>query len=163
MKSITSKWFETKIQYEKTVENGMQKKVTELYVVDALSFGEAEERITEEMSYFISGEFEVKAIAPATYGEIFFSENENDDRWYKAKLSFITIDEKTDKEKRTNVYYLVQASNFNQAVKNVDEVMQGGMTDYVIANIAETRIMDVIRYKAKDSKKEENAKPEYEQ
>ena len=104
-------WFETKVRYEKMMEDGKQKRVTETYVVDALSFGEAEERITEEMSVYISGEFDVKAITPTSYGEIFFSENTNDDRWYKAKLSFITIDEKTEKEKRTSVYYLVQASS----------------------------------------------------
>ena len=85
-------WFETKVRYEKMMEDGKQKRVTETYVVDALSFGEAEERITEEMSVYISGEFDVKAITPTSYGEIFFSENTNDDRWYKAKLSFSTID-----------------------------------------------------------------------
>lgn len=142
-------WFETKVRYEKMMEDGKQKRVTETYVVDALSFGEAEERITEEMSVYISGEFDVKAITPTSYGEIFFSENTNDDRWYKAKLSFITIDEKTEKEKRTSVYYLVQASSLNVAVKNIDEVMGGTMIDYVIASVAETSIMDVFEHTAK--------------
>ena len=149
MKSRTAKWFETSIRYDKTVEDGTQKKFTELYVVDALSFGEAEETITREMSAYISGEFEVKNITPATYGEIFFSENANDDRWYKARLSFITIDEKTEKEKRSSVTYLVQAATFNAAVKNIEEVMGGTMIDYVIANISETKIMDVYEHRAK--------------
>lgn len=144
MKSRTAKWFETSIRYDKTLEDRMPKKVTELYVVDALSFGEAEETITKEMSAYISGEFEVKNITPATYSEIFFSENANDDRWYKAKVSFIVIDEKTEKEKRTSVTYLVQAATFNGAVKNIEEVMGGIMMDYVIANISETKIMDVL-------------------
>lgn len=148
MRSRTAQWFETKVRYDKTMEDGMPKKVIESYVVDALSFGEAEERITKEMSVYISGEFNVKAIAPATYGEVFFSENANDDCWYKTKLQFITIDEKSEKEKKTNVYYLVQAANLNGAVKNIDEVMGGTMIDYVIASINETSIMDVFEHNA---------------
>lgn len=148
MRSRTAIWFETKIRYDKTMEDGQQKKVSETYVVDALSFGEAEERITKEMSSYISGEFDVKAINPASYGEIFFSENENDDRWYKTKLQFITIDEKTEREKRTSVYYLVQAASLNGAVKNIDEVMGTTMIDYVIASINETQIMDVFEHSA---------------
>ncbi|MBQ2533924.1 MAG: DUF4494 domain-containing protein [Prevotella sp.] len=148
MRSKTSLWFETKVKYDKTMEDGQPKKVSESYVVEAMSFGEAEEKITEEMSAYISGEFDVKAITPTTYGEIFFSENTNDDRWYKTKLQFITIDEKTEKEKRSSVYYLVQAASLNGAVKNIEEVMGTTMNDYVIAAINETKIMDVIEHGA---------------
>lgn len=148
MRSKTSLWFETKVKYDKTMEDGQPKKVIESYVVEAMSFGEAEEKITEEMSAYISGEFDVKAITPTTYGEIFFSENTNDDRWYKTKLQFITIDEKTEKEKRSSVYYLVQAASLNGAVKNIEEVMGTTMNDYVIAAINETKIMDVIEHGA---------------
>lgn len=149
MRSRTANWFETKIRYDKTMEDGQQKKVSENYVVDAFSFSEAEARITEEMSAYISGEFDVKAITPASYGEIFFSDNANDDRWYKTKLQFITIDEKTEKEKRSAVTYLVQAGTFNGAVKNIEEVMGGTMIDYVIASVAETTIMDVYEHEKK--------------
>lgn len=145
------------MRYERQMEDGMTKKVSETYVVDALSFGEAEEKITAEMSAYVSGEFEVRNITPAAYGEIFFSENDNDDRWYKTKLSFITIDEKTEKEKRSTVTYLVQASTFNAAVKNIEEVMSGTMIDYVIANIAETKIMDVYEHQPKSAE----SKPEF--
>ncbi len=154
MRSRTANWFECKIRYEKVMEDGLQKKVTESYVVDALSFSEAEERIIEEMSSYISGEFE------ASYKEIFFSDDEMADRWYKAKLQFITIDEKTEKEKRSSVSYLVQAGTFNGAVKNIDEVMGGTMIDYVVASVAETTLMDVFEYKKADKV---NDKPEYEQ
>ena len=160
MRSRTAEWFETKIKYEKTMEDGLTKKVTEQYVVDALSFTEAERRIIEEMTNYISGAFDVADIKKATYKEIFFSENDNDDRWYKAKLQFITIDEKTEKEKRSNVYYLVQAATFQGAVKNIDQVMGGTMIDYVIASLAETQLMDVFEYKKVEAK---NDKPEYEQ
>ena len=152
MRTRTAQWFETRVRYDKMMEDGQQKKVIEQYVVDALSFGEAEARITKEMSHYISGEFEVKAITPASYGEIFFSDAESDDRWYKAKLSFITIDEKTEKEKRTSVTYLVHGGTVQSAVKNVEEVMNGTAIDYVIAAVTETKIMDVFEHTAQSTK-----------
>ena len=160
MRSRTAIWFECKIQYEKTMEDGLQKKVTESYTVDALSFTEAEKRIMEEMSSYISGEFTIKDIKIAPYKEIFFSDEEMADRWYKAKLQFITIDEKTEKEKRSSVNYLVNAGTFTSAVANIEEVMGTTAIDYVIASVAETTIMDVYEYKAKETN---NDKPEYEQ
>lgn len=150
------------MRYERQMEDGLQKMVTETYVVDAFTFGEAEEAITKEMTAFVSGEFNVKNITPANYGEIFFSDNANDDKWYKAKLTFITIDEKTSKEKRTNTNYLVQAGSFNAAVKNVEQVMGTTMVDYVIANMSETKIMDVYEHHTKTKNEEVNDKPEYE-
>ena len=158
MRSRTANWFLCKIRYEKVMEDGLQKKVTELYVVDALSFTEAEERIIEEMSTYISGEFEVWEIDRAVYKEIFFSDDDMADKWYKAKLKFITIDEKTEKEKKTTVYYLVQAGSFEGARKNIDEVMGGTMIDYIIDTVSETAIMDVFEYVNKGNE----AKPEYE-
>ena len=159
MRSRTAIWFECKIQYEKVMEDGLQKKVTETYTIDALSFTEAEQRIMEEMSAYISGEFDIKDIKIAPYKEIFFSDEEMADRWYKTKLLFITIDEKTEKEKRSNVNYLVNAGTLNGAVRNIDEVMSGTMIDYVIASVAETTLMDVFEYN-KTSKSDD--KPEYE-
>jgi len=165
MRTRTTTWFECKIRYEKMMEDGMQKKVTELYVVDALSFTEAESAIIDEMSAYISGEFEVRDIKKAPYGEIFFSDEPSADRWYKAKLQFITIDEKTEKEKRSNVNYLVHAATFNGAVHNIDEVMGKTMIDYSIASVAETQIMDVFEHGAdmKTKKEEPNDVPEYEE
>ena len=149
MRSRTANWFICKIRYEKTMEDGLQKMVTEIYVVDALSFTEAEARIMEEMSSYISGEFEVWEIDRAVFKEIFFSDEDMADKWYKAKLQFITIDEKTDKEKRTSVYYLVQAGSFEGARKNIDEAMGGSMIDYVISSVSETKTVDVFEYAAK--------------
>ena len=146
MRSKQASWKECFIVYEKMMEDGLQKKVKEIYVVDGLSFGEAEERITKEMSSYISGEFEVYNINPAVYKEVVFSDDDTADRWYKCRLQFITIDERTEKEKRTNVYYLIQAGTFEQARKSVDEFMGGTMIDYVIAKIEETKIMDVFEY-----------------
>jgi len=152
MRSRTAIWFECKVRYEKVTEEGTQKKVTEQYVVDALSFSEAEQRIIEEMSSYISGEFEVTDVKKATYKEVFFSDCETEDRYFKAKVQFITIDEKTEKEKRSNVYYLVQAATLDGAVKNINEVMGGTMIDYEKSTVSETKILDVFEYKKKDEK-----------
>ena len=183
MRSKTAIWFECKIRYEKVMEDGLQKKVTEQYVVNALSFTEAEALIMQEMSQYISGEYEVTDIKKAPYKEIFFmgygekvlgnqtedlmhalkkgDKKEADDvynrsvveqasntdtRWYKAKLQFIAIDEKTEKEKRSNVVYLVEACSLHNALDNIDEVMKGTMIDYVQANVGETQIVDVFEF-----------------
>lgn len=150
MRSRTAEWFECKIRYEKTMEDGMTKKVTENYTVDALSFSEAEERITEEMSSYISGEFAIADIKIAPYKEIFFADSDAADKWYKAKLAFITIDEKTSKEKKSAVLYLVNAGSVSAAVKNLDEVMGGTMIDYEIIAVQETTLIDVFEYKKGD-------------
>lgn len=110
-------WFEVKIRYEKIADNGMQKKVTEPYLFDALSFTESEGKCIQEMTPFISGEFTVSDIKRANYSEIFFSDEEAADRWFKCKLIFITLDEKSGAEKRTSTQILVQAADLRDAVK----------------------------------------------
>ena len=152
MRSKTSEWFECKVQYEKVMEDGMQKKVTELYTVEALSFTEAEARIIEEMSLYIKGEYEVKDIKKSKYKDILFSYDKNDDRFYQAKIQFITLDEKTKKEKRSNFVYLVQAATLNGAIKGIDEFMGGTMSDYASVEAKETKILDVIEYVVKNKK-----------
>ena len=154
MRSRTATWFECKIRYEKMMEDGLAKKVTESYVVDAISFSEAESRIIEEMLSYISGEFTVEDIKKAQYKEIFFSDEETADKWYKAKLAFITIDERTEKEKRSNITYLVQAGSLNAAMRNIDEVMGGTMIDYVQCALQETTFMDVFEYRKNEDKTE---------
>ncbi len=163
MKARTAKWFETKVKYDKQAENGLMKPVTESYVVDALSFSETEARIMEEMKTYLSGEMTITDIKPASYKEIFFSDMEVDDKWYKAKLQFITIDERTEKEKKQNVYYLVQAGTMQRAVKAIDEVMGKTMMDYTIGSINETTIMDVFEHKLQATGDKGDDKPEYEQ
>ena len=155
MRSRTAIWFEAKIRYEKMMEDGILRKVTETYVIDALSFGEAEKRILEEMASYVSGEVEVCALKIAPYKEIFFADSNMDDKWYVAKLAFIIIDEKTDKEKKTRVCYLVNAGNINAAVKNIEEQMAGTMIDYDTFNVSETQILDVFEYKPKGENKPE--------
>ena len=147
MRSRTSEWYLCKIRYDRTMEDGMTRAVTEQYVIDALSFSEAEVRITESMGSYISGEFDIKDITMCPFKEVFFSDEKTADNWYKVKLQFITLDERTEKERKSNILYLVQAGSFNGAVKNIDEVMGGTMIDYRITMIQETNILDVVEYK----------------
>ena len=148
-------WFECKVRYEKMAENGIAKKVTEPYLFDALSFTEAEARIIEEISPYITGEFTVSDIKRAKYSEIFFAEEESADRWFKCKVTFITLDEKSGAEKKSSTNMLVQASDLRDAVKKLDKGMEGGMADYQISSVAETPLMDVYPYGS-----EANDKPE---
>ena len=143
---MMNKWFECKVKYDKTMENGLVKKVSEPYLVDAISFTEAEKRFIEEIRPFMTGDFEVSDIKRVNYSEVFFNDAESADRWFKCKLSFITLDEKSGAEKRTNSYALVQAADLREAIKHLDEQMKGTIMDYQIAAVTETMIMDVYPY-----------------
>lgn len=144
MCSQTADWFEVKVKYDKQMEDGSQKAVPELYVFDALSFTEAEEKAIEEATHYSSGEVEVIDIKQTPYHEIFFTDNPSDDRYYKAKVQFIILDEKNGKEKLSGVNYLVQSNTLQNAVKNIEEILSSGMQDWKITSIAETSILDVI-------------------
>lgn len=154
MRTESATWFEVGIRYRKTQEDGSEKAVTERYAVDALSFTEAETAITEEMEAYISGEFKIKSEVQANYSEVWFSDNDDDDKWYKAKLSYITIDERTEKEKRTNVTYLVQAKSMHRALKNIDEVMGKSLADYEVVGLKETKVLDVFEHQLQTKEEE---------
>lgn len=130
------------------MQDGGLKKVCEPYLVEALNFTEAERRIIEELTPYITGEFEVTNIVRARYAEVFETIDDSADKWYRAKLLFITLDEKSGKEKKTSHNMLVQASDFYDALKRLDDGMKGGMADYTIASILETALLDVYRYRA---------------
>lgn len=137
------KLFECGIRYDKALENGMQKKVTELYIVDALSFTEAESRIIGEMECYISGEFAVVSEKITNYSELVKGPG---DKWYKVKINLVTLDEKSGAEKKSPVYLLVQASDIDDARKRLNEHMKGTMADWVCEAVQETKIMDVFLY-----------------
>lgn len=140
--------FEIKISYHKIAGSGIERKITESYLVDALSFTEAEARIIEEIRPYISGEFTIADIKRARISELFF--NENGDRYYKVKVFFVTLDEKSGAEKKTAVQMLAQASTVKEAIDVIDKGMEGTMSDYVIASVTETAIIDVFSF-ASDS------------
>ena len=164
IRSRTGSWFECKVRYQKTQEDGAEKTVTELYIVDALSFTEAEASIIDEMSVYVSGELKVQAINRFSYNEIFFTDRDDDDLWFKARLAFITTNEKTEKEKRSYVNYLVQAKCIERAKRYIEEVMGRTMIDYELKSLSETKVFDVFEHKTKPEdygfKKEEDT-PDY--
>lgn len=138
-------WIKTSVRFDKTMENGAIKRVTEPYLVDALSFTEAEARIIEEVTPFISGEFTVSAVKKSKVSEIFW--DASGDRWYQVKAAFITINEKTSAEKRSKTVFMVQARDFKSAYDNFMQGMKGTMADFEIIGITETAIMDVFKAK----------------
>mgnify|MGYP004601064131 CR=1 FL=1 len=138
------------VTYGKTMENGLEKSVTEKYLVDALSFTEAEARIIEEIQPIISGELKVSGINRAHYSEVFLSDDGSSDKFYKVRIGYFTLDEKTGSEKRTIAKMLVQAGNFEGALRNFENGMKWTLVDYEIMEISETPIMDVYEYKAKE-------------
>lgn len=144
MRNKKSSWFEAVVRYKKMMEDGTQKSVTETYVVDAMTCTETETDVVKELKAFIKGDYKVTSTKETPYHEIFFSDKEKDDKWYKAKLAFITIDEKTEKERRTNVTYLVQAATLPGAVKNIQEIMGDTTNDYQFLSVQETKVIDVI-------------------
>ena len=140
-------WFECKVTYEKMMENGMQKKVTEPYLVDALSFTEAEARIIEEIQPYITGDFTIKTVSKAKISETFF--NDKGDRFYKFKVNYITLDEKTGADKKTAVKMIAQACTLKEAIQVLEEGMKLTMCDYSIAEVKETNIIDVFTFESK--------------
>ena len=138
------KAFEVKVKYEKMMEDGTNKIVSEFYLVDALSFTEAEARTVDEMRTLTSGEFEIAAIKKVNYAEIIKSDGYNEGTWFKCKLAFITIDEKSGKEKKSNVTYLVEGSDLESAKARMVKAMSTTMIDYVFIKIEETPIMDIL-------------------
>lgn len=138
-----SVWYETKVRYDKLQENGSVKKVTEAFLVDALSCTEAEARIIEERTPYVSGEMTVSSIKSTKISEIFWEENP--EKWYLVKVAFITIDEKTAAEKKSISQILVAGNDFKEAYDNFEKGMKGSMADYEIVSIAETPIQEVYK------------------
>ena len=142
-----SQWYQCTVKYEKTMENGALKKVSEPYLVDALSFTEAEKRIIEEITPFMTGIFEVSDIKKPRIAEIFEAKDDAADRYFRLKLSFITLDEKSGKEKKSSQNVLVQAEDLRDAIRRLNEGMKGSVSDYDIVAVTDTPIMDIFHEK----------------
>lgn len=139
-------WYQVKARLERVQDNGSQKMVSENYLVQAYSFGEAETRIYKELEQSASGEFDIVAVARKNYSEVIECKLGKDiaDKWYKCKVNFITLNERNGKEMRTSKYFLVQSSSALTAHKAVDEFMQGSMYDYEVEQVDETKILEVF-------------------
>lgn len=137
-------WYECKVKYRKTHETGEQKVTTDTYLLDAVSYTEAEARITEEMKTYTEEDFRIMNIKVANFSEVHPFENSN--RWFKSKVSLIALDEESGKEKKTNIYLLVQANDVKEAFENSTKAMAETMGDYTIPSITESPIVDVFPY-----------------
>ena len=144
MKQTSGTWFEGKGRYEQTQEDGMNKMVTETYVYKAADFGEAYDKAIKNMSTFISGEFGITAMKIAQYGEVVMQDERTEEKYYRVKVNLIILDEKTQKEKKTACYYLVNADSVEKARKYTDAALSDTMMDYVIEAVQEAKIIDVI-------------------
>lgn len=143
---MTANWFEAKVKYMKVNEDGKSKKVNEAYLLDAMSYTEAESRIMHEMESVISGDYYISSLKKSNITELVPSDDENDDRWYKAKVGIIDADEVSGKEKSSFQYYLVAASNINRALENLEKSLSTFVVPYEIASITDTQFMDVYPY-----------------
>ena len=134
-------WFETKVKYDKLTDSGMEKKVTETYLVDALSFTEAESRIIECISPRVSGDFNVSAVKKTKIAEIFHKDAE---RFWNAKIAFVTLDQNTGIERKTLNELLVGARDFEEAKARIDEGMKGTLADWEINSLSESPVLEVF-------------------
>lgn len=137
-------WYECKVKYRKTHETGEQKVTTDTYLLDAVSYTEAESRLTEEMQAYTSEEFRIMNIKVANFSEV--HPFENSDRWFKSKVTLVALDEESGKERKTNMYLLVQANDVKDAFENTEKAMADTMGDYSIPSITESPILDVFPY-----------------
>jgi hypothetical protein len=157
---MTANWFEAKVKYVKVNEDGYEKKVNEAYLLDAMSYTEAESRIIHEMESIISGDYYISTLKKSNITELVPSEDENDDRWYKAKVAIIDVDEVSGKEKSSAQYYLIAAANIQRALENLERSLSSFVVPYEIQSIADTTIMDVFPYFSdQDEQIPENLKP----
>lgn len=144
MKQISGTWFEVKVRYEQTQEDGTEKMVTETYVYKAADFGEAYDKATKDMPTLTSGEFEITAMKIAQYKEIITQDDRTEEKYYRVKVNLIILDEKTQKEKKIACYYLVNADSVEKARKYTDAALSDEILDYVIEAVQEAKIIDVI-------------------
>jgi hypothetical protein len=137
-----SKWYECKIRYDRVCDDGVTRKVTEAYLVDATSHAEAEMTFAMEMKAFISGESEIIAVK-RRIAELFPSKD-TDTWWWNAKVSFIIFDEKTGRERRKNVSVMVQGDDMKDALSALHHGMEGTLSDYEVTGLAKSNVLDVI-------------------
>ena len=128
---MTATYFESTVKYEKVNEDGKAKKVTELYLIDAMSFSETEERSCRQLSEIVQGDYLIQSLKRSKITEYIESNDENDDRLYKATVK-ITDSDNFGKEKESSIHYLVAASNINRALDNLEKSLSTFVIPYEI-------------------------------
>ena len=143
---MTANWFEVKVKYTKVDEDGRQRKVSELYLLDAVSFTEAESRIIEELREIIQGDFYIEAIKKSNITELVESKDGNDDKWFKAKVAIIDADSISGREKRSNQYFLVAGSDVDKSLENLQKALSTYVISTDVVQIGDSNIMDMFPY-----------------
>lgn len=143
---MTANWFEVKVKYVKVGEDGKEKKVSELYLLDSMSFTEAEARIIEELKEMIQGDFCIEAIKKSNITELVDSNDANDDKWFKAKVAIIDADSISGREKRSNQYFLVAGSDVDKSLENLQKALSTYVVPFEIVQVGDSNIMDVFPY-----------------
>lgn len=151
MKTLSGNYFIVGVRYQKMLEDGAEVKTTEQYVVEALSWTESESTTTNNMAAYNHGDMDIVTMKKANFSELFLSERDDEDKYYECSINIISVDEKSSKEKRSKVRYLVQGKSFENAKKNLDEAMSGTMLDYEVAGLKETSIIDIFLYEKKEA------------
>jgi hypothetical protein len=136
-------WMQVKVKYTKQLDNGALKRVSEPYLLAAMSFTDAEARIHEELGSIVRGEFNVVAIARYEVHDIF---SYDDDVWYKAKIQYVSMDSDSGKDRKTKQTFLVSAASVAQATERIIESLDGLMVDFEIKSVIETPIVDIFPY-----------------
>lgn len=139
------KYFEVGVRYQKTTENGQNKVVTEKFLLDAVSFTEAEKRITEEMQQYTNLDMSVISEKITNISEVVTTEDAAADKFYKVKMNIITVDENSGRERKTPQVIIIQAASVDAARKRFDTYIKGWLTDVMLEAVSETKYMDYFR------------------
>lgn len=145
MKAKERKWFDCKVIYERVGESSFVEKVTENYLIEALSFSETERRVTEELAPSVRGEFHVKAVCPSNYSDVIVSENITGGKWYKCKIQWLTVNEETGREKKACTFVLVRSKDISSSIRMTEDYYKELTQDYSIVGITEKDYIDILK------------------
>lgn len=143
---MNANYFEVKVKYVAVGDDGKEKKVSELYLIDGMSFTEVETRIVENLREMIHNDFNIEAIKKSNITELVESNDGNDDKWFKAKVAILDADGITGKERRSNQYFLVAASDVDRALENLQKSLSTYVVPFEIVQVGDSNIMDVFPY-----------------
>ena len=154
---MNANWFEAKVKYVKVGEDGKEKKVSELYLLDAVSYTEAESRITEELRKMIKGNFNIVGLKKSNITELVESNDENDDKWFRSTVAIIDADQISGKEKKSNQYFLVAGSDINSALSNLQKSLSTYVVPFEIPSVKDTNFVDVFPYFSEEKQKKSDS------
>lgn len=141
-------WFTVKVKYTKQLENGTFKRVSEPYLLAAMTFTDAEARIYEELGSSIRGEFQVTGIARTDLHDIF--QYDDADQWFKCKVTYDRIDEDGEKAKTISQNFLVSAAHVKEAYERIEESLATLMIDFNVVSITASPIVEIFPYREED-------------